>query len=293
MTSANDYGLLLCTNGGPDGLPALDYGAWLAAELHLPVTLLGIVESPDEEPLVRQALQTTQAQLDAAHIPHTTRVRAGRARRVICAEAVPQQQLVVLGPMGRPPWRRWLRGSAFRRMMPDLPVPFIYTATAHRQLARILVCTGALDHAISAENCALELARRAGAAVTILHVVEPPGYHYPTADEVEAHWDDLLTTDTPQARHLRAFLARAEARGVIATLKLRHGPIMPEIIAQARAEPYDLVVTGSKHSSRSLRRQYLPDVSAGVAETLRRPVLVVRAAQRCPLAEEGRAAASS
>jgi len=284
---ARAYSLLLCTNGAPQGRPALDYGVWLAGRLELPVTLLGIVEESAPETMVREAVEAAEAELDGTGIPYTTRVRPGRARCVIAAEAVADEHLVVLGPMGRSPLRRWLRGRAFRRLMPDLSVPFIYTATAHRRLGRILVSTGALDHAASAECWGVELARRVGAALTVLHVVEPVHFDYPTSERLAAHWQDLLTTDTPQARRLRALLERAEAEGVDAELEVRHGSVMHEIVAQARAEPYDLIVMGSRYSSHSLRSQYLPDVAARVLETLSRPVLVVRAGQWCALAARG------
>lgn len=278
--------LLLCTNGAPVGRPALDYGVWLAGVLHLPVTLLGIVESPSQDTLVQEALQAAQMQLDAEHIPFAVQVRSGRAREVICAEAIPEQHLVVIGPMGRPKWRQWLQGSAFRRMMPNLQAPFIYAPTAHRQLEHILVSTGALEHAINAECWALFLAKRTGAALSILHVAETAHYHYPTIEKMETHWKDLLSADIPQARHLRALLAQAKAQGVEATLQVRHGAVVREIIAEARTGQYDLVVMGSKYSSHSLRRQYLPDVAAEVMESLSSPVLIVRADQTCILAAQ-------
>ena len=277
------FRLLLCTNGAPEGRPALDYGAWLAGQLDLPITLLGIVEDPGREDVVRQTVDATAADLAAQGLEHTTQVREGRARKVIAAEADPQHHLVVVGPMGRPALRRWLRGRSLRRMMPNLPGPFIYVPTAHRQLARILMSTGALGHAASAERCAVELARYVGAALTILHVVETVHYEYPTAEEITAHWQELLTTETPQASHLRELLEQARAAGVVATLHVRRGDVLHEIIAEARAEPYDLLVMGSKHSSDSLRRQYLPDVTASVMEALSLPVLVVRADGGCPL----------
>lgn len=280
-----EHSLLVCTNGATEGLHALDYGVWLAGLLQLPVTLLGVVENPARSAAVEQALHETQAQLEAAGIATTARLRAGRTREVVCAEAESEQHLVVIGPLGRPQWRRWLQGSAFRRMMPNLRAPFIYAPTAHRRLARILVCTGALEYAISAECWALYLARRTGAVLTILHVVEAVYYHYPTSDQMETHWQELLKTDIPQARQLRALLEQAQTQGVEATLHVRHGTVVHEIIAEAREGEHDLVVMGSKHSSRSLRRQYLPDVTAEVMEALAVPVLAVLAGQECILAD--------
>ncbi len=281
--NAPEYSLLVWTNGAAKNLHALDYGVWLAGLLQVPVTLLGVVEDPAQATLVERALNETQAQLGAAGIEHTVQLRVGPVGEVVPAAAAPDQHLVVAGPLGRPWWKRWLRGRSLRRMMADLRTPFIYAPTAHRRLARILVATGALERAASAECWALHLAQRTGAELTVLHVAEAGYYHYPTADQMAIHWKRLLTTDIPQARHLRDLLEQARVEGVEATLHVRHGTVVHEILAEAREGSFDLVVMGSKHSSHSLRRHYLPDVTAEVMEALDRPVLVVREGQDCVL----------
>jgi|YNPBryBLVA2012_1023415.scaffolds.fasta_scaffold00835_4 nucleotide-binding universal stress UspA family protein len=277
--------LLLCTNGAPEGLPALSYGAWLAQALGLRVTLLGIVESENRRSAVEQALRDAQSLLEAKQVAYAVVLREGIARQTIIAEALPERHIVVIGPLGRPRWRRWVEGMSLRRVMPGLGTPLLYAPTAHCQLERILLCTGALEYADSAECWALNLARRLGAVVTILHVAEPVLYHYPPSDQIKMHWKELLQTDTVQARHLRALLERAKAKGVQATIQIRQGTIVHEIVAEARRGQHDLVVMGSKHSARSLRRLYLPDVTAEVMESLNLPVLAVRAGQPCFLEE--------
>lgn len=284
--SAPGYGLLICKNGVTEGLPALEYGTWLAGLLQVPVTLLGIVEEAGRGTEVERVLHEAEAKLDAAGIVHTSQLRAGPAPEVICAEAKPERHLVVIGPLGRPWWERWIRGRALRRMMPYLDTPFIFVSTAHRRLERILLCTGGLEYSVSAECWALHLAQHAGASATILHVAEAVHYHYPIADQVETHWQELLETDIPQTRHLRTLLEQAGSQEVEATIKVRHGTVVHEILAEAREGRYDLVVMGSKHSSHSLRRHYLPDVTAEVMEALELPVLVVRHGQDCILADQ-------
>ena len=279
--NAIDRSLLLCTNGAPEGVPALTYGTWLAGVVQLPVTVLAVVERETERQAMEQVLSGVQLQLEAQGIAYSIVRREGRVREVLDEEAVPERHVVIIGPLGRPHWRHLIQGRSFRRLMPDLPVPLLYTSTAHTRLKRILVPTGALDYATSAECWALELARASGAAVTILHIVEAVRYHYPTSDQMEAHWKDLLKTDIPQARHLRALLEQAHALGVAATLQVLHGPVVHNVIAEARRGQFDLVVMGSKHSSHSLRRQYLPDVAAEVMSALVTPVLVVRSGQSC------------
>jgi len=276
----HEYSLLICTNGAAEGLHVLDYGLWLAEQLQVPVTLLGVTEAPARRPAVEQALQAAQARLEAAGVAHAVWLRTGLVREVLCAETAPDKHLVVLGPQGQPAWERWLRGSSFRRVIPNLHAPFIYVPAAHCQMSRILLCTGALGYAAAAESWALHLARRTGAALTVLHVAEAVHLHYPTAEEMDRHWQDLLATDLPQARNLRALLAQAKDRGVEAALQVRHGTVVHEIIAAARAGRYDLLVMGSKYSSHSLRRQFLPDVTAETMEASKVPVLAVRSGGR-------------
>jgi nucleotide-binding universal stress UspA family protein len=277
--------LLLCTNGAPEGVAALTYGAWLAQVVHLHVTLLGIVETQASQQMVEGALREAQTQLEAQGVAYTTLRREGRARDVISTEAKPGYHLVVIGPLGRPLWRQWLQGRSARRLMPRLVVPLLFAPTAHCQIDRILVATGALELAAGLECCALQLARKVGAALTILHVVPKTSYSYPIADEIEAQRDDFLQADVPQARNLRALLKEAQAIEVAATVEIRHGTIVHEIIDVARRGQYDLVVMGSRHSSHTLRSSALPDVTAEVMATLAVPVLSVQASQTCILAK--------
>ncbi|MCL7454223.1 MAG: chromate transporter [Anaerolineae bacterium] len=37
-------------------------------------------------------------------------------------------------------------------------------------------------------------------------------YHYPIADQVETHWQELLETDIPQAHHVRTLLEQARSQ---------------------------------------------------------------------------------
>ncbi len=277
--------LLLCTNGAPEGTAALTYGAWLAQVVHLPVTLLGIVEAPASRQRVEETLREALTQLEAQGVSTTPLRRQGRARDVIPREAKPGQHLVVTGPLGRPLWRQWLRGRSARRLVPCLPVPLLFAPTAHCQLERILVSTGALHYAGSLEQYALHLARRAGARLTILHVVEKATYRYPISDQMIAHSDDFLNADIPQARNLRALSEEAQAMSVTSTIRIQHGTVIHEIIDEAHKGQYDMLVMGSKFSSTSLRCLSLPDVTAEVMATLTIPVLSVQAGQTCILAE--------
>jgi hypothetical protein len=90
--------------------------------------------------------------------------------------------------------------------------PLLFARTAHLRLDKGLICMGGLGYAADVEGLCLELARRVDAAVTLLHVVDAITYDYPIAQEVQDHWQHILTTDTPQGDNLRTALERAQAR---------------------------------------------------------------------------------
>ncbi len=267
--------LLLCTNGHPDTRPALEYGAWLAGAgraLFREVVLLGTVEKPARRPEVETLLAETERRLAEASVPYERRVLTGRPEKVI-PPLVREGMLTVVGPMT--PRLAW--AHAFSRLLAAVETPVLHVTGAHLRLGRMLLCTGGLRYAEGVVRTGGHLARAFGATVTLLHVVEPVTLEYPVANQVKNHWSHLLETDTPQARRLREALETLKEIGVETEVRVRHGPVVHEILHEIREGEYDLVGVGSPYSARSLRRLYRPNVAVEVAEAAGRPVLIARA----------------
>ncbi len=267
--------LLLCTNGHPDTRPALEYGAWLAdagRALFREVVLLGTVEKPARRPEVEALLAETERRLAEASVPCGRRILAGRPEKLIPLLAR-EGVLTVVGPMTP----RLARAHAFSRLLAAMETPVLHVTGAPLRLARMLLCTGGLRYAEGVVRTGGHLARAFGATVTLLHVVEPVTLEYPVANQVKNHWSHLLETDTPQARRLREALETLREMGVETEVRVRHGPVVHEILHEIREGEYDLVGVGSPYSARSLRRLYRPNVAVEVAEAAGRPVLIARA----------------
>ena len=105
--------ILIFTNGRPTTFPAIEYGAWLGASLRTPVLLVGLDEDPspsqiDEEthPLEAVFAQAVEA-FKKAGVAYQLEVQQGHAEEVIPSRVKGQDALVVLGPLGRPPLKRW------------------------------------------------------------------------------------------------------------------------------------------------------------------------------------------
>ena len=268
-----DRSLLLAFSDAETSLPAVDYGVWLAGEMVVPVTLLGIIERSTRRTSVEEVIESASARLEAAGIPYQTQLIGGNSRKVICQQAVADRHLTVFGPFDRPLLRRWLRGRSFRRVLEQIETPVLYVKQPHFQLRKILVCMGGLGYAVTAERWALSLAQRLDASVTIFHVVEPISYTYPIAQKIHDHWNEILETDTPQGQHLRDALEDAQNMSVPATFQVRQGDIVHEIVTEVHSQDYDLVVMGSPNSSANLRHLYMPNVTAEIAENVDCPVL--------------------
>ncbi|MCX8025814.1 MAG: universal stress protein, partial [Thermanaerothrix sp.] len=88
----------------------------------------------------------------------------------------------------------------------------------------------------------------------------------------------LLETHTPQARHFEVLLTEATQQGVSCELKVRHGSVVQEILAEIRDGNYDLIGMGSPLSARSLRRFFRPEVTTLVNTAVEEPLLIMRQA---------------
>jgi nucleotide-binding universal stress UspA family protein len=269
--------LLLCTNGCETTRPSLAYGAWLAGLLQSPVTLLGIVEEASQQTSVRALTQQAANLLDKNHTPYKLVIDEGFALDVIARYTVHEEHsLVVVGPFGRPAWRRFMMGRSFRRLMAHIQRPILYVPREHLQLQKVLVCMGGLGYADSVIHLSVQLAGLTSAEVTLLHVVEPITLDYPTSHEIFEHLENIQETDTPQGRNLRAAMQLIHAAGLTARLKIRRGSIVNEIVDEIATGHYDLVGMGSAYSVHSLRHLYLPNVTAEVGESVPCPILTVR-----------------
>ncbi len=268
--------LLLATNGAEATRPAMDYGARLAEQLQAEVLLLGVLEERGGRAALQRLLDETAQTLDRAGVANERLEARGRLVRAVADLTRREPFLTVVGPLGRAAWRRWLTGRSFRRLMGAVRTPLLYVPGPHRELARILVCLAGLGYARTVEGAGLVLARLTNAYVTVLHVVEPVTFDYPTARAVQEHWQEILETDTPLARNLGKGLAAAEAAGLATDFKVRHGHAVHEILAEVQEGHYDLIVMGSPHSAGGLRKLFTPNVTAEVAEAAGLPVLTGR-----------------
>jgi nucleotide-binding universal stress UspA family protein len=273
--------LLIGTNGFKGTWLAVEYGAWLAALMQARVTLLGVNEKPhsvtrdDHGPLEEISARAVEL-FRQKGVEYSLEVRYGQAEQAIPERANQGDFLTVVSPLGRSRIRHWLTGSSFRVLMEQIQGPILYVPEIRLPPKQLLISAGGLGYEVDAENLALRLAALSRADVTILHVIPPTNFDYPTTRDVREHVKDLQDTDTILGRSLRKGLEIAKQAGLNAKLTTRQGHVVEEILAEVRSGNYDMVCMGSRYSAHALRQLYTPNVTADVAEAAHCPLLTVR-----------------
>ncbi|MGC8856104.1 MAG: universal stress protein [Anaerolineae bacterium] len=286
-----DLELLIATNGFEGSWPAIEYGTWLAGMLKARVSLLGVTERVPPAPIddhhpLEEIFGRAVALFQEKGVSYRLEVEIGNAEEVIPRKANARNCIAVLGPLGRPPLRRLFLGRSIYHLMEQIINPILYVPQVKLPLQKMLVCMGGLGYEVTAEHLAIRLAVKSGARVTLLHVVPPVDLDYPTARTMREQWQHLLETDTPPGRALRQALEATKQAGVHATVRLRHGHVVEEILSEIKEGDYQLVCMGSPYSGHSLRQLYAPNVTGEVAEMAHCPVLTARYVQKEIIVED-------
>jgi nucleotide-binding universal stress UspA family protein len=143
-------------------------------------------------------------------------------------------------------------------------------------IQRILVCTGGHPASNLVIDRGLQLGQALNAEVTILHVVTGAPTMYTGLPAVDEGLEEILSRDTPLARHLRAAAQLAEEKQVNARLELRHGVVVEEILRACEMGNYDLVLIGSPEPRRIFERLALGQVGPQLLTSTKVPLLIAR-----------------
>ncbi len=269
------------TNGHLATWPAIQYAAHLAASRSQSLRLIAVNERSTNQPAATTPLQRTlekaQALFEELHLSFEIEIEGGQAEEVI-PQKVNQalEGLHVLGPLGRPPLHRLIWGRSFRHIMAKAAGPLLYVPRFLWPPQEILICVGGIGYEVTAEKLGLDLAQHLQASVILLTVIPPADLDYPLVHQIQEHEHDLWKTNTPLGRALHRGLEQAATRGVKASVHVRHGEVIEQILKEIREYKPQLVCMGSPFSSHSLRHYYMPNVTAEIAESGIVPVLTAR-----------------
>ena len=144
-----------------------------------------------------------------------------------------------------------------QRIIKHSPLPIMLIRDIRGKLERMLVCTGGLQISQPVVELSTKLAGQAGLQATLLTVAAAVPSMYTGMMEMEETLEELLSTDTPLAQHLRHSAEMLTKSGIHAEIKVRHGDVVEAILEETAEGHYDLVVLGTP------QRQSLSSVLLG------------------------------
>jgi len=213
----------------------------------------------------RMAAQTS-AHAELTAVPHRIAIREGSLNdelaKVIKREAI---DLLVVGSHGARGFEKVLLGSVAESMLRKSPIPVMVIgpqAKVSETPTCILLATDLEPAALHAAQYATSLAEEFQAKLTLLHVLQQPGW--PTSEEREA------------IEHRLQQLVPADATAFCqAGYRVRHGEPSREIVAQAQQCEANLIVTG-RHNKGPLSSRALWTTLTRLIQEAPCPVLTVR-----------------
>lgn len=197
-----------------------------------------------------------------------------------------EMDLVVMGTHGRRGLRRCLMGSVAEEVLRTVQVPVLTTRLVERDAGwrRILVPYDFSDGADQALATAVDLARRHGAEIDLVHVVMPPVMPAGiTGAGVVGSVGADLKKDLQELLHARASDAALRS-GVFVQPYVLEGAVDFSITELARLKATDLIVMGS-HGLSGFWRFLLGSVTEKVVRSAPCPVWVRRLEAAAPTTE--------
>lgn len=169
------------------------------------------------------------------------------------------------------------KSALIRRLVGQSGVPLAVVRQAPKDLKRILICTAGAEFGDKAVQRGAQLAQQLGVKATLLYVGASVPSMYTGLAEVEEELGELLASNTPIARHLLRGAEIMDEHGVEGALLLRHGVVAEQILREADANDYSLIVLGfSRARDNLLRSLLLGDVTQEVIGGSLCPVVIVR-----------------
>jgi nucleotide-binding universal stress UspA family protein len=269
--------ILVCSDGSERSRRALASAAVIAAATKAETTILGITEIEQGEGGLLETLreQATAFQEKEPKLQIVT--KSGD----IVAEIIRETResiydLVVIGAERRGREEFFLPSTKAYSIAEAISPPVLVVPRSRPNLKRILICSGGGPYIDNAVRFTSKMAKDLSADVTLLNVIpEPPAMHatlFRRQDDVEA----LLNSDSALARNLRTEKGIVEQAGVPVIVRIRHGIVIDQILAELERIDYDLVVAGSWPVRDPWRNYIIGNVTRDIVNRTNRPVLVIR-----------------
>jgi nucleotide-binding universal stress UspA family protein len=261
--------MLICSDGSEQAERALNLGATIAGVCQAEVTVLGIVERPDETAGVTGSLNKGLAILQQHKVKTELITRTGKAIEEI------------LGAVRKQRRGTFCMSAKAYEIVKEVKPPVLIVTGSAPSLTRILICSGGKPYIENAVQLTGQIARGVSAAVSILHVLPELPQIYAQLDRFREDAEVLLQSNSELGTNLRHARELLQQMSVEATVRIRFGSVIDEILQEIRENSYELVVTGSAPHP-TLSTYALGDITREIVNHANCAVLVVRSQDRLP-----------
>jgi nucleotide-binding universal stress UspA family protein len=270
--------ILICSDGTSSAEPGIRLGGSLAEPLKAQTTLLGIAETSEDEPPLREALQKQAESLRGRGLSPAIVVQSGEpVRQIVDQTSKTNYDLVVIGARWTGTTGYYWRSQKTYEVIKSIRPPVLVAIGECKQLKRFLVCTGGKEFIEQAVQFTGKLAAAVNASVTLLHVMAEPPAMYADLVRLEENVDQLLQSKSELGTNLRREKRELEHLGVSAEVHLRHGMVIDQVFEEVRAGDYDLIVSGSSQARGLLGHYIMGDLTRSILNRANCSVLVARA----------------
>lgn len=270
--------ILIATGGAPHSNIAVQLAAQLARGAQQAPTLLTVIKHESEYTLGQAILDQALDIMGMKKNGVKTVIRMGNPAKEILSESDEgHYDLIVVGSRPTHKLVTRLLGSTAEWVVSHAPCPVLIAKGAVTPLQHILICvSGAASPSPQTVFFSRLVPMLHIAQITMLHVMSQISAD-PAAEEewqLFASAAEMMQENEPEGKLLTQDLeALAHIEGIVLP-RLRHGPVVNEILAEAHDGDYDLIVIGA-HQARGWQRFLLDNLAHQIVVQSDRPVLVV------------------
>jgi nucleotide-binding universal stress UspA family protein len=269
--------ILVCSDGSERARRALASAAIIANATKAQITIFGITEvEQDEGRLVEVLSQESEVFRGQGVKLEITTKFGDPVAEIVRHTRETIYDLVVIGAERKGVQGFFLPSTKAYSITEAIAPPVLVVPVSRPTIKRILICTGGGTYIENAVRFTSKIAKELSAEITLLTVTPQQAAMHGTILRRQKDMSAFLGSGSALARNLRAEKDIVGRAGVPATVQIRHGIVIDQILAEVECHDYDLVVSGSWPVRDAWRNYTIGNVTREIVNRTDRPVLVIR-----------------
>jgi nucleotide-binding universal stress UspA family protein len=269
--------ILVCSDGSERAHMTLASAAIIANATKAETTIFGITEIEQDEARLIEALREEAKVFRERDVKLEIVAKFGDpVAEIIRRTHEAAYDLVVIRAERRGAQGFFLPSAKAYSITEAIAPPVLVVPVSRPAIQRILICSGGGTYIDNAVRFTSKIAKDLSAEITLLTVTPQPPAMHGTIFRRQEDVNTLLNSSSALARNLRAEKEIIERSGVRAVVRIRHGIVIDEILAEVEQSDSDLVVAGSWPVRDAWRNYAIGNATREIVNRTDRPVLVIR-----------------